>query len=192
MKTTQDFSEAARSGMAAHQPCLLRGLVAGAAAGLAATFVMSQFQAGWSAASEHMRRDSNGAGKAKSSGNGEEPATVKAAEAITKKVAGHKLPENKKEMAGSIVHYAFGTANGVLYGVLSEYVPQARFGYGTLFGIGLWAAADEIAVPAFGLAKLPTENPPEEHLRGLASHLVYGLATDVVASGVRRLMTKAA
>lgn len=81
-------------------------------------------------------------------------------------------PISSKTLEGMAVHYAFGAANGVLHGALSEYKPKARVEGRTAFGAGLWAVADEIAVPALGLSKPPRVQPASTHLYGLASHLV--------------------
>jgi len=37
---------------------------------------------------------------------------------------------------------------GALYGAAAEFIPQARAGFGLVFGTVLWAAADEVVVPA--------------------------------------------
>ena len=125
--------------------------------------------------------DSGGGGDA-------EPATVRAAEAISEGVLGHELTRREKQVAGPAVHYAFGTAAGTAYGATAELWPEAATGAGLPFGTVFWIAADEIAVPALGLSDPPTEHPPSVHLYALASHLVYGLVADVVRRGVRRVL----
>ena len=46
--------------------------------------------------------------------------------------------------------------------------------------------ADEIGVYAFGLSKPPTQYPISVHLYALASHLIYGLITELVRRTLRR------
>ena len=154
-----------------------KGMFAGLAGGVAATVVMSQFQAvsqRWQSA----RRD----------GEPDRPrdnsATVKAATALAHG-AGFELGPSAKEPAGTAVHYAAGAANGILYGALSEYTGRVQAGRGLLFGTGLWALGDEIAVPAFGLSRPPGDYPLSMHLYALASHLVYGFTADAVCRAVR-------
>src|SRR5579864_335913 len=81
-----------------------RSLVAGSAAGLAASLAMTQFQNLWSKASEKL----NGNGKQSSSdtqsSEQNEDATMKAAGKIAK-VAGYSLSHEQKKKAGPIVHY---------------------------------------------------------------------------------------
>lgn len=164
-------------------------IVGGAVGGLAASFAMNQFQRAWSAVQQRLRANGeNDAGhRSEQSDEETEPATVKTAQAISKKFWGHELTDGEKKLAGPAVHYAFGTANGMLYGMLSTYLPKVRLGRGTLFGIGLWTVADELAVPALGLSMPPTQYPISTQVYGLASHIVYGLTTDAISRAIRAL-----
>ncbi|MDQ2944640.1 MAG: DUF1440 domain-containing protein [Acidobacteriota bacterium] len=127
---------------------------------------MNQFQSLLSAAS----------GQQKSSSQ-DEDATVKTAKAISTTCCDHELTEDEKKWAGPAVHYSLGTSLGAVYGALAETVPVATAGAGTLYGTAVWFGADEIAVPAFGLSKSPSETPLSSHVSALASHLVFGLVT---------------
>ncbi len=146
------------------------GALAGLAAGLAGTFAMTQFQALWS----KLQKSSDGAG-------GDDPATVKAALAI------FPFSEKSKKFGGEIVHYGVGSLSGAVYGALAEISPAVRAGAGSLFGLALFLAADETLVPLLGLSKPPQAYPLSAHAYGLASHLIYGLATD----GTRRALRPA-
>ena len=165
------------------RPKLWKGIVSGLAGGLAATFVMSQFQG----LSKHWKQPQHHGSQSHPPGE-EEPATIKAVESISSATTGREPSRSTKEVGSQAVHYAFGVANGMLYGALSEYKPKARIARGAAFGTSLWALADEIAVPALKLSKPPHHEPPSAHLYGLASHLVYGLTTDAVSRGVRALL----
>ena len=103
---------------------LWKGLVAGSAAGLAGTVAMTQFQNLWSKASEKLKNNEN---ERSSSGNGsgqeDEDATMKAAGKIAK-ASGYYFSKEQKKKAGSIVHYAFGTGMGALYGTVVEVGPR--------------------------------------------------------------------
>lgn len=170
---------------------VLKGLAAGAIGGLIASWVMEEFQSAWSKVSESLERSedkgSSGAGGEQSQGSSEEqePATVKAAEAISESVLGRELERSEKEVSGEIVHYAMGATSGAIYGVMSELVPFVTVGAGLPFGAAVWLVADDVAVPALGLSKSPTEYPLSTHAYALASHLVYGLTTDLVRRAVR-------
>jgi putative membrane protein len=124
--------------------------------------------------------------------NGEAPKpkpTVRMANRISKTFLRHELAEERKDVAGRAVHYAFGTLVGGLYGAMAEMSPEvvSRLG-GVPFGMAVWLLADEIALPAFRLAGKPQEVPVKKHATALAEHFVYGATTD----GVRRLLRKTA
>ncbi len=118
----------------------------------------------------------------------EEPANVKAAEEISEAVFDHKLTKSEKESAGEAVHYAMGATSGLIYGIASEIAPITTVGLGLPFGAAVWLVADDVVVPALGLAKPATEYPLSTHAYALVSHLVYGLTTDIVRRAVRDLL----
>jgi hypothetical protein len=150
-----------------------KGVVAGLAGGLAASFAMEQAQA-------QMSKLMSSGGGDRSSSERSDPATVKAADAIVERAAGRHLTKAQKPAAGEVMHYAFGSAMGALYGAVTQAAPRTAIAWGLPFGALLWLAADEIGVPALGLSRGPWETPPSTHAYALASHLVYGLTTDVV------------
>ncbi len=164
---------------------ILKGLAAGIVGGLAATFVMTQFQTAVSKLSESSNGEDSKKKKQKEEG---ENATVKTAEAISETVFDHQLEKNEKEPAGNAVHYGFGTMMGAVQGVAAEVAPITAKGFGLPFSTALFIGADEIAVPALGLSKPPTEVPFSKHAYGLASHLVYGLTADLVRRQVRKVL----
>src|SRR5665213_4406239 len=117
-----------------------KGVLAGIAGGLLASFIMDKFQA-----------FASKAGGPQSSEEGE-PATVKAASAIAESALNHQLSPDEKKAAGPVMHYLMGGLSGGLYGAVSAIVPTANAGAGTLFGAALWLLADEFAVPALGVS----------------------------------------
>ncbi len=129
---------------------ILRGALAGAIAGLVGAYAMERFQALWSDTAERARPKQN-ASAAK-----DEPTTVKAAERLAETVLHTELPEEVKPVAGEAVHYGMGALSGAIYGAVAEMLPFARAGNGLLFGAVLWWVADNMAVPAVGLSKMPS------------------------------------
>jgi hypothetical protein len=175
---------------------VLKGLAAGLAGGLVASWTMNQFQAAWSKAVEGFEKPHGAQSMQPSEGENAEQlseeskenqddATVKAARAISEGVFGHELKKNEKKPAGAVIHYAFGTATGGLYGAVAEFAPEVTKAGGLPFGAAFWLVADEIAVPLLGLSKGPTEYPPSTHAYALASHLVYGLTAEAIRRTVR-------
>src|SRR5947209_16519316 len=115
------------------RPDFTKGALAGLAGGLIASFVMNQFQAAVSkvkASTEAAQRPDavgrHGAQPLKSQDSGEDPATVKAAVAVSEAVLDRELSPEEKEPAGNAVHYVFGIVAGGVYGVLAEKAPAAR------------------------------------------------------------------
>jgi putative membrane protein len=174
-----------------------KGLVAGAIGGAVASLAMNGFQAGMSKLfedpeqpreSKRKAREAQGWKQhhegAKQDGSTEERATVKTAEAVSE-AFGHELQPAEKEPAGQVVHYAYGTAAGAVYGAMAEHWEDARTGEGTAFGAILWAVSDEVAVPALGLSKGPREYPLRTHAMALASHLVYGVTAELTRRVLR-------
>ena len=151
-----------------------RGLIAGSIGGLAASWIMTQFQSLLSRASEGQPDPHKEQG---------EDATVKTANRISSAVLGHQLSAAEKKAAGPFVHYAYGTGIGALYGGLAQKYETTKSGFGSAYGVAAWALGDEVAVPALGLGKKPAETPASQHLQALAAHLVYGITLE----GVRRL-----
>ncbi|MCA1632502.1 MAG: DUF1440 domain-containing protein [Acidobacteria bacterium] len=191
-----------RRGAEGREGDLLKGLAAGVAGGLVASLVMNQFQALWSKLSEgeershgaqSLQRGSSGHGVAQQlqeSGGDEEQddATMRIADAISEGVFDHEMTRGEKQAAGTAVHYAFGITTGAIYGALAEALPRVTAGAGAPFGAAVWLAADEGVVPLLGLSKSPAEYPPSTHAYALASHLVYGLTTEVVRRAVRQAL----
>ena len=158
---------------------VVKGAVAGLIGGLVASFVMSEFQSLLSKFAEEEK---------KSKKKKDEPANVKTAEAISENVFDHQLKKSEKEPAGEAVHYAMGATSGLIYGIISEIAPMTTVGLGLPFGAAVWLVADDVVVPALGLAKPATQYPLSTHAYALSSHLVYGLTTDIVRRAVRDLL----
>ena len=146
---------------------IARGVVAGAIAGAVASFAMDRFQAAM-------------APLMPSSGDGSEPATEKAADAVAETVTGNRVPDADKPLAGQAVHYVIGIALGAAYGVAAEFRPAVTAGYGAAFGLGTATLLDEAAVPALGLGAAPWNAGVGSNAYAYASHLVFGGVSEMV------------
>ncbi len=160
---------------------LTRGIAAGALAGLAAGWVMVRFQNLWTGMENRLHAS---AGKSQPKTEAD-PSTVKAAKKISQGILGHQLSDGEKRLAGPAVHYGFSAASGALYGMAAEISPQVTRGQGLPFGTVLFVAADEVALPASGLSPKAGDVPLSKHIYGLASHLVFGLATELARRLIR-------
>jgi len=178
---------------------VLKGLAAGVVGGLVAAAVMNQFQALWSGLAEREERSHGaqslqqgspkvGVGrelKAEGKDAEEDDATERLANAISVGVSGRELTEREKKVAGTALHYAMGASSGALYGAVAELLPAVKVGAGVPFGAAVWLVADEGILPALGLSKSADEYPPSIHAYALASHVVFGLTTELVRGAVR-------
>ncbi|MCA1577099.1 MAG: DUF1440 domain-containing protein [Acidobacteria bacterium] len=167
------------------EPNVLKGLAAGVIGGLLATFLMTEVQSLWSKVGEEVSSNGDDASGKEDRQQEETPATVKAAQAISKNVFDHQLQKSEEPVAGQIVHYAMGATSGAIYGVTAELAQIVTKGAGVPFGTAVWAIADETLVPVLGLSKSPARYPVSTHVYGLASHFVYGVTTDLVRRGLR-------
>jgi hypothetical protein len=171
-----------------------QGLVAGAVGGFVASWAMERFQArlsqttgdGLDAGQRRSGHASTWSARTQDQASGRSrPATVQTADVAATVTAGRRPSPTEQDVAGPLMHYGFGIAVGAVYGALAETRPElTRFG-GVPFGLGVWASADEVAVPAAGLSAAPWERPLRAHSYSMLSHAVYGLTTEAVRKVVR-------
>lgn len=154
-------------------------VVGGLLGGLVAAYAMEHFQ-------RLLGRISPDIGGAPGAGGQQyrkpqsEPSTYKAADAVTRAVTGHSLAPEDKPAGGSAVHYAFSGAVGAIYGAAASRTSEITAWGGVPFGATVWLIADEMGMPAAGLAKAPSEYPLRDHLTTFTSHLLYGATTEAV------------
>ena len=109
-------------------------------------------------------------------------------EVLAEKIAGHTLTPTQKTVAGESIHWGFGALTGAAYGGLAEYFPAATQKEGASFGLALATLTHGNALPALGLSADPEHQTTREHTSEVATHVVYGVVTEVVRSAVRRLL----
>jgi len=172
---------------------LVRGMLAGVAGGLVASWLMNQFMAGpgkkleesiqTPEEKEHARREEQ------EKNAPQEDSTMKVADAVVSTATGGQhLSLEGKQKGGPIVHYTFGALMGGTYGGLAEYLPIVRAGFGTSFGSVLFAGADLVAVPALKLAPPPNQEPKSTLSKHFAAHIVYGGTTEFVRRIARAVL----
>ncbi|HEV7297845.1 MAG TPA: DUF1440 domain-containing protein [Tepidisphaeraceae bacterium] len=171
-----------------------RAAFTGAVGGLVGTAVMVAFMASWSRAAlamaqkpadkhEARRRLANaGVGKGQwpqgepRSHHHERAESERAADKLGQIVTGSRLPTHTRRPLGTVFHFAFGAAAGMVYGALSttRMRPLVQSGHGTLFGTAVWLMGDEIAMPLIGFGDPPQRTPLRRHAYVLAAHLAFG------------------
>ena len=98
-----------------------------------------------------------------------------------------ELPPTGAELVNNVMHWAYGTLWGVLYGIVAGSLPKRRVRYGLPFGAAVWAG-DYVILPAAKLYKPIWQYDAKTLARDLTGHLVYGLAT---ATAMRLLSANA-
>lgn len=181
---------------------LWKGVTAGVVGGLAASWVMNQFQSAWSKkvygverphGAQSLQQGSPRHGVARilqkrGADKESDDAPMRIASGISETVFEHKLGENEKEAGGTVAHYAMGATSGAIYGAVAEMLPATTAAAGAPFGAAVWLVADEVIVPGLGLSKSLKEYPFSIHAYAFTSHLVYGVATELVRRAVRRAL----
>ena len=170
---------------------MVKGAVAGAIGGLAGTWAMNHFQAWWSR-TVHGKEPMSAAGRHDARDWQEfvegQNANELAAQTVANHALGRPLDRRELKVGATTIHFAFGAAMGALYGAFYEVSPTTREMGGAAFGTAVWAAADEIAMPALGLSGPTTDDPPERHVHAFAAHIVFGVTTEIVRRGIRALV----
>lgn len=111
-------------------------------------------------------------------GDGGESSTSKLARDLAR-LGGRRTPtDDQAKSAGELIHYGLGAGLGLLYGAAASTRPAIAAGAGLPFGIATEIIIDQALVPALGLSNPFWKCPVEWHVRGLAAHLVFGLATE--------------
>lgn len=97
-------------------------------------------------------------------------------------------PVRHPALAGELVHYAYGSAWGSLYGIAAGSFPKLRsLKGGALFGLFVWAVSDDVLLPAFKLSAWPHEYPVKNHVHAIAAHLIYGAAASASLNALTRV-----
>ena len=98
-----------------------------------------------------------------------------------------ELPPTRARLVNNVMHWAYGTFKGALYGIVAGSRPKERVSYGLPFGASVWAG-DYIVLPAAKLYKPIWEYDAKTLANDLSGHIVYGLAT---AAAMRLLSASA-
>jgi Protein of unknown function (DUF1440) len=87
-----------------------------------------------------------------------------------------ELPPTRTRLVNNAMHWSYGLANGALYGIVAESLPEPRIRYGLPFGAAVWSG-DYVILPAAKLYKPIWKYDVKTLANDLSAHLVYGLGT---------------
>lgn len=177
---------------------LARGLAAGFVGGLAGGVAMSLFSAAWARLLPASRGEplqypppanrprppiAQGT-SALAASQQEWDSTEAAAQAVLRR----ELLPRQRIRAAIAMHFAVSAAAGALYGVSAELLPQSAAGCGVVFGTGLWALAQELAMPALRWSRPLNRYSPAMQLNSLGEHVAFGVTTELVRRAARKVL----
>lgn len=93
---------------------------------------------------------------------------------VAKRVLGRRVTKQHVPLLTNTLHWVYGSAWGIPYGVAQLAVDAAALPAGAALGVGAWAASYAQLVP-LGIYEPPWRYPPPVLARDLSYHLVYGI-----------------
>lgn len=109
---------------------------------------------------------------------------VDAAERAT----GIDLDQDGEDVAAAIVEVGIGALMGGVYGLIVEAMPEAKTEATTGRGGGVFATAQQIAVPAMGIMPAAMKDVATDKFQNLAGHVAFGATTEIVRRASRYYM----
>jgi|GEM_PF-1756017 len=109
---------------------------------------------------------------------------VDAAERAT----GIDLDEASQDVAADIVEVGLGMLIGGVYGLIVEAMPEAKVEATSGDGGGVFATAQQLAVPAMGLMPAAMQDVAKDKVQNLAGHVAFGATTEIVRRTSRYYM----
>jgi uncharacterized membrane protein YagU involved in acid resistance len=83
-------------------------------------------------------------------------------------------------------HFGFGTTAGALYGPIAEACPLPPVLAGVSYALGVWAVSYLGWIPAVGLYRSATEEPPNRNVTMLAGHVLWGACLGLAVESMRK------
>lgn len=94
------------------------------------------------------------------------------------------MNESQHSITTVIAHFAYGAAAGALYAPLANRAPLPAIFKGSVAGMIVWGGSYLGLLPALGILPPATEHPHRRTALMIAAHLVWGVATGVVADRI--------
>jgi hypothetical protein len=93
---------------------------------------------------------------------------------------------NVLRLSGMATHLVYGSAWGVLYGLLQASFRRPPGLFGALYGLLVWLVGPVVLVPAMRLLRPPWEEPPVRSSTLFAGHVAYGVALAAAFEALER------
>jgi uncharacterized membrane protein YagU involved in acid resistance len=89
-------------------------------------------------------------------------------------------------LAGRVIHVVYGSAWGMLYGLLQASYPRPPGAFGAIYGFLVWLIGPAFLVPAMRLMGRPSEEPVGRTAALITGHLAYGVALATAFEALQR------
>jgi uncharacterized membrane protein YagU involved in acid resistance len=99
--------------------------------------------------------------------------------------AQRKIPDSAEDIAATLLAFGYGISFSVLYAELKRIHPNVVLD-GSLLGLAAWGAGYLGWLPAAGLMPPVWKQRRKKVLPNIASHIVFGMVTVAVFSGLRK------
>jgi hypothetical protein len=99
--------------------------------------------------------------------------------------AGVERDEGEEDVATSLAHFAYGTANGAVFGLIGPHLPGPRLFRGLVFAGGLLLISYEGWVPAARILPRLRAQTAGGAWTLITGHIVYGLILPLATLGRR-------
>jgi hypothetical protein len=156
-------------------------VLAGAVAGFAAAWAMSEFQRSWVSLSKTKR---------KVRPRTDEEVMEEVVRRVSLAAGAPVLRKRDRERAGILLHYAFGIAGGALYGAAAWRSDLLTKGFGALFGSAFFAVGDVLAPRE--LKPLVNDNAVVSEIYEWLTHVIYGISLEGGRRGLTAFLSRVA
>ena len=95
---------------------------------------------------------------------------------ISEGVLQREVSDDEMPVLNNVMHWAYGTSWGALYGIVAGSRRRADRPRGPAFGLAVWGAS-LVELPALKVAPPVWEYPPSSLASEVGFHVVYGVAT---------------
>ncbi len=95
-------------------------------------------------------------------------------------VTGRELSDEQRQKVSGPLHWGMGVGGGLAYAVIAHRCPPARAGFGSLFGLALFAGTHGSTLPLTGVQHPPAQLPKAWWIWEGGSHIAYGMTVDIV------------
>ncbi len=97
-----------------------------------------------------------------------------------------QISRRKRNLAGWIAHFAFGTATGAIYPLVFSRIAAPAPLKGGLYGVAVWAISYLGWLPAARILPPATQQSKRRNFSLVAAHLVWGAAVGLLVNRLAR------